>query len=63
MFPPGSAQAFHACGADLMLTVVISRPAELSEGVRNVRTRSAGVAVHGGCVLAVLTQLEFTMRG
>ena len=47
----------------LMSTGVSSRPAELTQGVRNVRTKSAGVAVRGGCVPAVFTQLEFTMRG
>ena len=35
-----------------MSTGVSRRPAELREGVRNVRTSSAGVAVHGGCVAA-----------
>jgi hypothetical protein len=35
-----------------MSTGVSRRPAELREGVRNVRTISAGVAVHGGCVAA-----------
>ncbi len=46
-----------------MLTVVSSEPAELYEGVRNLRTRSAGVAVHRGCTPAEFTQLEFTMWG
>ena len=63
VFPRARRRHLMRAEQSLMSTGVSSRPAELTEGDRNVRTRSAGVAVHGGCVPAVLTQLEFTMRG